>query len=241
MDDNIIVKPRWEISGGALKLIAVCSMLIDHIGAVIFIYFIMRGEAYYTTYEIMRGIIGRWAFPIYCFLLVEGFEKTRSRKKYALRLFVFALISEIPFNLAFYGSVFYKNGQNVFFTLLIGLLIMGGMEFLNRKIQNIWLQSIGKLIVVLTFVASAEFICCDYGAKGIIAITLLYLFRKNRVLQMIAGCISFWWEPGALFAFIPIAFYKGKRGFGMKYFFYAFYPIHLLLLYGILQIILPTL
>ena len=238
MDINVPIQQKRGISGSTLKIIAVISMLIDHIAAAVLVYYIFQDESYYAAYEFMRGVIGRLAFPIYCFLLVEGFERTRSKQKYGARLFVFALISEIPFNLAFYGSAFYSGGQNVFFTLLIGLLVMCGMDLMDKKVKNIWVCSGSKLLVTVAFCWFAEFICCDYGAKGVIAITLLYLFRKNRIEQIVAGCISFLWEPTALLAFIPIAFYSGKKGLNIKYFFYAFYPVHLLLLYGILQVIL---
>lgn len=220
------------LSGSTLKIMAMVSMLVDHTAAVL-LSSLLTGNEFQKVNWIMRYLIGRFAFPIYCFLLVEGFQRTGSRQKYVLRLFLSAFLSEIPFNLAFYGKIWEMSGQNVFFTLGLGLLMLTGMEELEKRCPNIWVVYIGKGLVFLTAASLSELIRCDYGARGIIAIALLYLFRKNKVEQLIAGCIAFLWEITAPIAFIPVAFYNGKRGLGIKYGFYAFYPVHLLLLYGI--------
>ncbi len=257
---SISENEKKGISGSTLKLIAVVSMLADHTAAVIFPYLLLMNGIYdvsncslsymsgllergsvgviYIAYQIMRRIIGRLAFPIYCFLLVEGFERTRSRLKYGIRLLLFAVLSEIPFNLAFCGMPYASYYQNVFFTLLIGLILMQGMQLVEIKMQNIGISWVFKILLVFGACVLAEAICCDYGANGILAIALLYVFRKNKWEQMIAGCIGFIWEITAPLAFIPISFYSGRKGMNMKYFFYAFYPLHLLLLYGILQFVI---
>ena len=116
------------ISGYWLKLIAVISMLIDHTSAVI----LEQIPGLEAPAFFMR-IIGRAAFPIYCFLLVEGFYHTRSRAKYAGRLFLFALISEVPFDLAFSRRMWDFSSNNVFFTLLFGLLVIWGVEGIKQK------------------------------------------------------------------------------------------------------------
>lgn len=239
------------ISGSTIKIIAIVAMLIDHTGAVILERMLMNAgflaamsgdiakAAEFMTehggllalYLVMRQLIGRLGFPIFCFLLIEGFAHTRNVTKYVLRLGVFALISEIPFDLAFNGKVFYWGYQNVFFTLLIGLLVM----IAYRAIEKASLHTALKIILdAVAFVAGAclaEFMMTDYGAIGIVCIMVLYIFRKNKVHQIIAGCLAFLWEITAPLAFIPIAFYNGKRGLKMKYFFYAFYPAHLFILY----------
>lgn len=222
------------ISGSTLKIIAVISMLIDHTAAVlldpVFLKFGYTQELH-IVYIIMRYFIGRMAFPIYCFLLVEGFEKTRSRLRYAGRLFAFALISEIPFNLAFKGSISDFSYQNVFFTLFLGFLTIWGMAELEKVKTALVLKAAGMGIVFLAAAFAAERLYCDYGTHGIIAVTLLFLFRKNKVTQIIAGCVAFLWEITAPFAFVFVGFYNGKRGLKLKYVFYLFYPLHLLVLY----------
>lgn len=142
---------RRGISGSTLKLVAVAAMLTDHIAAVVLARQIMDsgylmavykgGTAYadwardygtlYQAYMIMRAI-GRLGFPIFCFLLVEGFQKTRNVKKYGLRLGLFALISEIPFNLALTGEVTASGYQNVFLTLFLGLFALCTFRFFER-------------------------------------------------------------------------------------------------------------
>lgn len=228
------------ITGSTLKIIAIVTMLIDHIGAAIVERMLMSGKygliqisnPVYVTDMILRGI-GRIAFPIFCFLLVEGFLHTANVWKYALRLFLFAMISEIPFDLAFLGKVIYPGCQNVFFTLLIGLLVMIAFSLTDEK----WNKKVLKVTAkILSFAAGfflAEFLHTDYGGIGIICIMVLYLFRFNRTRQILFGALSFLWEITAPLAFLPISHYNGKRGIRNKYFFYIFYPVHLLILFFI--------
>ena len=225
-------------------------MLIDHTAAVILERIMMlhgMGElnaadlngtmqwmadnaALYTTYTVMR-MIGRLGFPIFCFLLIQGFLHTRNRQKYAFRLFLFALISELPFDLAFKGKIYFGY-QNVFFTLFIGLLTMMAFSYIEQKTD--WkkpLRVICSIAALLVGMGAAELLKTDYAAIGIVCIMALYIFRKNKVHQIVAGCVAFCWEITAPLAFIPIAFYNGKRGWNIKYFFYIFYPAHLFILY----------
>lgn len=242
------VTARKGINSSSLKLIAMFSMLIDHAAAVlvwnpsnpgaqtIVQDMSMGNGTEWLVYLLMRYPIGRLAFPIYCFLLVEGFMRTRSVKKYALRMLLFAMVSEIPFDLAIYGSLCNFQGQNVFFTLFLGLVALEGADLARQKMQKEWLIRVSSFIVVAMVCVIAELISCDYGANGILAIFMLYLFRYDRKNQMLAGSVVFLWEITAPLAFIPIYFYNGKRGANLKYFFYGFYPVHLLILYGILQL-----
>lgn len=240
------------INGSTLKIIALVTMLTDHIGAVVlermllqrgYLEAVWRGQEFYqafyrenfiltTAYFIMRNIIGRWGFPIFCFLLVEGFCHTRSVWKYALRLGLFALISEVPFDLAFFGTFFYWQYQNIFFTLLIGLLVMILFRCIQEKVRARVLLKLPLYgLAFLAGAALADLLCTDYGSKGIVAIVVLYVFRNIRWLQLLAGAAAFCWEFPAPLAFIPVWFYNGERGLKMKYFFYIFYPAHLFLLY----------
>ncbi len=239
------------VSGSTLKLIAVISMLIDHFAAgvlgrylslsginqldsantsAVSMWMEQNGSLFYA-YSIMRNI-GRLAFPIYCFLLVEGFEHTKDRRKYAGRLLLFAAISEIPFDLLFNGSFLEFGYQNVFFTLFLGLLSMIGLNYMDQQ-ENLapFLKSLFRFGIIAICMLTAQLLFTDYAAIGVLCVTVLYLFRKTKPYQIIAGCIAFFWELTALLAFIPIWFYNGSRGWNLKYFFYLFYPLHLLLLY----------
>lgn len=238
---------RKGLSGSTLKLVAVITMLIDHVAAAVLMRVLIdRGlysavypydtfrEKYYgmilAVYLICR-YIGRIAFPIFCFLLVEGFTRTHDVKKYVIRMAVFALVTEIPFDLAFAGRPFYWGYQNVMFTLLIGLLVMWGMSAVEKKGFAAWLTWLCNLLVAAAGAVLASLMETDYGAIGVVCIVVLYVFRRKKPLQIAAGCVAFLWEITAPLAFIFIGFYNGKRGWRMKYLFYAFYPVHLFLLY----------
>ena len=159
-------------------------------------------------------------------------------KKYAGRLFLFALISEIPFDLALKGNVFYPDKQNVYFTLFIGLLVMVGISYITENgTRN---MSLAILPIAVGMVA-AYYIDTDYNYKGVFLIAVLYLMRYTRLYQCIGGAAAVSWEIPAPLAFIPIYFYNGKRGFQLKYFFYWFYPVHLLLLHVAAEYLVPVL
>ena len=139
------------ISGYWLKVIAVVSMLIDHTSAVI-----LEQISGLENPAFLMRIIGRLAFPIYCFLLVEGFYHTRSRAKYAGRLFLFALISEVPFDLAFSRRMCDFSSSNVFFTLLFGLLVIWGVEGIKQKfVADVYGEKAAAIRVILIIVTVA--------------------------------------------------------------------------------------
>lgn len=243
------------LTGAHLKWIAILTMLIDHIGAALlelgllpkiadavlagnsFQYLVADYHFWYRIDDVLRAI-GRLAFPLFCFLLVEGFLHTKNSKKYALRLGLFALISEIPFDLAFNGSLLEASYQNVFFTLLIGLLVLIGLKYFEETLPPhfSWL----RFLVALTGILFAVFLRTDYDAFGIMLIVLLYEFRNLKTLRCIAGAILMLFNSttGCL-AFLLIWFYNGERGKQLpKYFFYLFYPAHLMVLFLVRIILL---
>lgn len=244
-------KPRVGLSGSTLKLIAVVTMFVDHTGAAILGRMLLSGtyvntqgrtvpvvdySALFDLYHLMR-LIGRIAFPIFCFLLVEGFIRTRDAQKYALRLGSFALVSEVPFDLAFKACFLELKYQNVFFTLFLGLLTMMAVDWIsrrmwavNRNLQRLICLVLGGAAVFIGCLL-AHFLHTDYAARGILCIMVLYLTRRWKPVQLLSGALSFLWEMPAPAAFLPVLFYNGKRGLRLKYVFYAFYPLHLLLLY----------
>ena len=223
MNPSVNISRYQRLDGTVLKLIACLSMFIDHLGAVCF--------------SGMMGfrIIGRLAFPIYCFLLVEGAVHTRNMKKYILRMGIFALISEVPFDLAFYHRLVYTGHQNVFFTLGLGLL---AIWFLEHPIEQLDIPDVlYKLLVIIAAGLIAEFFNTDYGFTGIAVICIFYYLRGQpqlkypiaAILQAAMGGV----EVYAVLALIPILLYNGQRGRQtkvMQYGFYIFYPAHLLLI-----------
>lgn len=213
-----------EFNSFQLKWIAIITMVIDHVGAVLF------------PHHMMFRVIGRIAFPIFCFLLVEGFFHTRDIYRYLIRLGVFAVLSEIPYDLAFHGKVLEAHGQNVFFTLFLGVLLM----YLMEKNRNILV----RIVYVLLIMWAASVLHTDYSYRGILLILIYYLLHARKELKVSVGAAwnifmymdirNLAWIPvqyfGA-FASVSIALYNGERGPKIKYFFYLFYPCHLLVLY----------
>ncbi len=210
------------MSSFILKIIALTTMIIDHYGA------IFQGDM-----TILR-IIGRLAFPIYCFLLVEGYYHTRNVKKYALRLLIFALISEIPFDFAFYGGLYFLH-QNIFFTLFIGLV---AMYFLDNKDGK---YKLPRVVVIIAACVIASLLFTDYGSIGIIYILAFYYvrnygkFKKLQILSIIMMLVNFGasiLQQFSLLSLLLIYFYNGEPGPQNKFLqilFYAAYPLHLIL------------
>lgn len=229
-------------------MIAMVTMLIDHVAAVVLLYMTSyyRGLEEFanadTVYYVMRQI-GRTAFPIFCFLLVEGFVHTKNQFRYLTRLLMFAVVSEVPFDLAVSREPIAWGNQNVFFTLALGMLLMIMMEHGSLHIRNFLSEkgiSRGKAyvceqlyrIAILVFVMFvAELIRCDYDYRGILLIAIFYLLKESRLLACVIGYLSFMWEPFCFPAFLLIPLYNEKRGWSLKYIFYVFYPLHLLCLY----------
>ena len=205
-----------ELSGSWLKMIAMLSMTIDHLA-----YYYGCENPY--LYELMRTI-GRIAFPTFAFLLAEGFVHTRDKSKYMINLFVFALLSEVPWML-----LNHDGSHNVLFTLLAGIL---GMHIIENS-RNRWTT----MAFVALVGAATVFADTDYSWRGYGLVLIFYMFRGRPDLQTLFG-IPLMYEygiMGIMMAFAVIWFYNGERGFirgkAWKYAFYAFYPVHLMLIY----------
>ncbi len=217
------------LSGSALKVIAVLTMLIDHVGSHLIdrsiVLCSLAGHKIYL-FQLMR-MVGRMAFPLFCFLLVEGFIYTHSRLKYGINLFAFALISEIPWNLEHCGRLLNYRTQNVFFTLLFGFLAMCAVEYLKKV-------PVAMIAAILVAAFASKLLKFDFGLVGVVFIVLLYALREHEVLRIPAIFVLH--RPWtSMLAFIPISLYNGKRGFIkgkiLKYAFYAFYPAHIFVIY----------
>lgn len=179
--------------------------------------------------------IGRISMPIFCFFIVEGFLHSRHIKRYILRLLIFALVSEIPYDLAFGSSSFDRSQQNVMFTLAAGL----GMLILMSRWKKYVSVQVFIIIIAAGVTTAFKF---DGGYYGILMIALFYLFRKYKLASFVSVfllqvlIVLYFHESFdlnsvmALASLILIYCYNGKRGMNLKYFFYGFYPLHLLIL-----------
>lgn len=206
-----------------LKLIAMVTMFIDHFGAI------------FKNSEILYRVIGRIAFPIYAFLLVEGFVHTKSVKKYGARLLFLAFISELPFDYAFYGGVYWTH-QNIFFTLFIGLLTLYLLDKNEKEGKD------SKFFIVASMGILASLLRLDYEIIGIVYIAVFYLtsgMGKNERLRIVVPVmfvtnllVSGLVQQFSLLALVFIYFYNGKLGPKNKFIqilFYISYPLHLIL------------
>lgn len=217
-----------------LKLLACLLMLIDHIG------FLNLVPGCYTELR----TIGRLAFPIFCFLLCEGFLHTRNRGKYMLRLAIGAVLSEIPFNLLVSGQVFCIYKQSVMLTLLLAFC----MAILMEKTDKIPL----KLLLIVPFYLLADLLRTDYGGAGILMVAIFLLTENlphkllwQTGLLLLAQFFVGGWKLDifgipvpiqvfAVLAMVPIALYSGKKTTHsrvIQWAFYLFYPVHMAILW----------
>ncbi len=239
----LIKKPFGGLSANMLRLIAVLLMLSDHVWAT------------YMSFGDWMTYIGRMAFPIFAFQIAEGFVHTKNVKKYILRLLGFAVVTEIPFNLFYSSRTFNPYHQNVLFTLLLGLLAIALIDAVKKERTA---KNIAKTVALLLLIAIASVIgFVDYGFNGVLMVVMFYLFRDfpfawlAQLVAMILINIVFFegqvipfeafghnfeipTQGFAVFSLIPIWLYGGKKGISNKvlqYGFYAFYPVHMLILY----------
>lgn len=226
------------LSGSALKLIALACMVADHVtvvGARVWPWMLETlftvGNTRVTPAFIGSAVIGRIAFPLFAFLCVEGFEHTRSLGRYMGTMLVFALLSIVPFNLLKGHEWYYWHNMNVLFTLLLGLCGM----YCMRNFKG-WKAAAG----VLASLAVAFFGRCDYGPAGVALIILIYLLKNptHKCLAVFAVFARSKYTICAALASAPILLYNGQRGFirgrVWKLAFYAFYPLHILLILALI-------
>ena len=186
-----LTKTKGCLDSLTLKLLAMALMLCDHLWATV-----LPGVMWLTA-------VGRIAFPIFAFQVAEGFQRTHDRKKYLLRMLVFALISEIPFNYLYYSSPVFPFHQNVMFTFFIALLLMLGLEKVRSK------------------------------GTGLAFLNCKLLGGMTIPLTLGSWTLEFPEQGLALLALIPIWLYNGRQGAhnkAIQYACYAFYPAHMLIL-----------
>lgn len=237
-------KKQLDISSCGLHILAMALMLSDHLWASAF-----PNERIFTC-------IGRLAFPIFAFMIVEGYFHTRDFRKYCLRMLGFALISEIPFDLLYSGTPVYWFHQNVLWTFLISLLGIRAVELIKAK-GKLWLTIPVSFLIVTVCTLAAAVLMTDFYGFGCLMVFTFYFFRGRKWWCFLGQLILMWYinvelmggmyypvelfgrtyeliEQGlALLALIPIWLYRGRKGYCSKafqYFCYSFYPLHCLIL-----------
>ena len=222
------------LSREGLRRIAACTMLVDHIGATLF------------PGVLWLRCVGRLAFPIFAFFLGEGFRFTHSRRQYLLRLVLFALLSELPFNQMVYGRWIAPSGQNVLWTLALGLCAIACVQ---RAPSEPGLNSLFWYSAAAGCCLLGQLLRTDYGAFGVLLCLLFYCTRGlpgrfwicGGIFLLMCYAFQFVFLPGipipleslALPAFPLLATYHGRRShrqLPIRYAFYWFYPLHMLLL-----------
>lgn len=227
------------LSGAWLKLIAIISMLIDHVNKALIYPNLSSNDGALTVLSNLFDIIGRIAFPLFCFLLVEGYFKTHSRKKYLFNLLLFGVISEVPFDMFTTASFFNMNWNNVMFTLALVLITIWMIDSLKVKMQNLpkALWYFVSVIILLVMCIAAMYLSLDYEHHAILIGYFFYLFHDTPILSIPFGYASMYTQPWALLGFGLTLTYNGERGKQNKMLNYWFYPVHLLIL-GILRLYL---
>ncbi len=246
------MEERWkaETTSFSLHVIAMAFMLCDHLWGTI-----IPGNDWLTC-------IGRISFPIFAFMIVEGYFHTKNLKKYVSRLLLFAVLSEIPFNLAMGSRMFYPIHQNVLWSFLISIGLIHWNEKAKRT-KKLWVQIVVGCISVMAGYLVGLLTMVDFYHAGILTVLVFYFFRKRKWWSYLGQLICLWYinmemlggfsyeivlfgntyflvrQGFALLALIPIWLYRGRQGFHNKtfqYICYAFYPVHLLIL-GLIKLL----
>ena len=249
---------RKKISGSTIKIIAIVTMVIGIVATAVLDRILLKNglsdvtndaEAYQAFMEtngtlfitdFVMQLIGGLAFPLFCFLLVEGFMHTSDLKKYAIGLGIVALISEIPFDLVYSGVVLNPYRQNPVFSLLLGLGVLVLIEKAEAALAQSpsWKQTSLKLLIIVAACAVSVLLHFDYGIFGTLIIVILYILRNRQIFGMALACFLMSTTSQILgfltfLDILPVLFYNGERGIRKKYVFYAVYPVVLILSYVI--------
>ena len=249
MDTGLDLKRlNIRLSCNVLKTLACIFMFIDHVGyGVIHNYLIKHAmdidpETYTSlnnVYEVCKGI-GRLAFPIFCFFIVEGFLRTKNVWKYMARLAVFAVISEVPFDLGLFGSLWKDDHQNILITFLIAIIMLTCIRYIEQNVFGlsdavVWFV---KICAVIGFSDLAFVLHTDYSWKCMLLAAVLYFTRGSGPVSLIFGAAATSWEKYAPASFILLNFYDPSIKPRFKYAFYAFYPLNFIIVWLIAKIVI---
>ena len=248
---NVTGLGKMDLSAAALHILAMAFMLMDHLWATL-----LPAQEWLTC-------VGRIAFPIFAFMAVEGYFHTHNLKKYLLRMLIFAVISEVPFDLMYGGTWFYPVHQNVIWTLMMGLVGIHLMETVRKK-KSTFVYILVSAIVVILGGLLGTLSMVDYYGIGVLTVFIFYFFRGRKWWCLLGQMLALYWvnvellgglmypirlfgmefelcQQGlALLALLPIWLYRGRQGYHSKpfqYFCYAFYPIHMLVIVLVLNFI----
>ena len=248
---NVTGLGKMNLSAATLHILAMAFMLMDHLWATL-----LPAQEWLTC-------VGRIAFPIFAFMAVEGYFHTHNLKKYLLRMLIFAVISEVPFDLMYGGTWFYPVHQNVIWTLMMGLAGIHLMETVRKK-KSTFVYILVSAIVVILGGLLGTLSMVDYYGIGVLTVFIFYFFRGRKWWCLLGQMLALYWvnvellgglmypirlfgmefefcQQGlALLALLPIWLYRGRQGYHSKpfqYFCYAFYPIHMLVIVLVLNFI----
>lgn len=248
---NVTGSGKMDLSAAVLHILAMAFMLMDHLWATL-----LPAQEWLTC-------VGRIAFPIFAFMAVEGYFHTHNLKKYLLRMLIFAVISEVPFDLMYGGTWFYPVHQNVIWTLMMGLVGIHLMETVRKK-KSTFVYILVSTIVVILGGLLGTLSMVDYYGIGVLTVFIFYFFRGRKWWCLLGQMLALYWvnvellgglmypirlfgmefelcQQGlALLALLPIWLYRGRQGYHSKpfqYFCYAFYPIHMLVIVLVLNFI----
>lgn len=217
------------LTGSQLKMIAMISMLVDHLAKGIFLTTSINIDVTPIIYAMI--IMGRIAYPIFCYLLVEGFVHTSNRGRYLMNILIFAIVTEIPFNLMLAGDWRYPDHQNILWTFTLALLVLVGVEYFLQK--DDWTATLVAGLIVASGCLIAEITAVDYGYLAILTIVALFYFHEKPFYGLLVGIALNFSMIYASLGFLLCTFYNGQRGHLNKWVGYVFYPLHLILIYAV--------
>ncbi len=225
---------KFQVFNGAqLKYLAFVSMLIDHVNNAL-VTPMLNGEGFLLHLSNLFSILGRIAFPLFVFFIVEGFFKTRSRKSYLTTLLIFGVISEVPFDMFTSKTFFDPYWNNMMFTLTLCLVTIWLIDSLREKLANRVIWYMVSIMLVVLFGLLAMGLSLDYDYHAIFVAYLFYIFYNRPLLGAGLGYLSILKEVYSFLGFAMTLTYNGQRGKQYKWLNYAFYPVHILIL-GILR------